>query len=313
MNLSASVSKAISKSQLSSIMFDEAPSELLFGEDVDLSKWSMTLTDRNMDLLSRQNIKGCQYSFIDSSQDTLKTMFTPFFEKRICGGLMKLNISYSKDITNYGITCIARNSPLLEDLIINGCSSIEDAGLREVGLHCRQLRSLIMSSCHGIEGGGFISISDCCNYLKTIDISHCKKLVRWAVHKLFEKCTTLEVVNMSHVGCIGDDEIRALSQSNSHITSIIATETLNISDTGLLSLTQFCPHLEELDLSRRQMTTRITDVCLLALGERCRALRVLSLNGCDHITDVGLNWLSVGCLALEKIDLGGCVKVVQCM
>lgn len=225
--------------------------------------------------------------------------------------MLSLNMSGAKEITDYGLACIARNSPLLKEIKLSGCLSVGDAGIRELGLHCRQLTLLQLSGCHNIEGSAFISISECCPLLSHLDISHCRKLQRWGVHKLFSGCTKLEDVNISHLTCVGDEEIRILSQNNPHLTKLIGIEAYNISDSGLLSLSQFCSDLDYLDLSRKQMANRITDVSLLALGERLFGLKVLKLNGCDYVTDVGLNWLSLGCHALEIIELEGCNKVTD--
>jgi hypothetical protein len=57
------------------------------------------------------------------------------------------------------------------------------------------------------------------------------------------------------------------------------------------------------------MQFRISDVSMLALGQKSRSLRTLRVSGCDTISDVGVNWLTEGCQALEELDLGSCTKV----
>lgn len=57
------------------------------------------------------------------------------------------------------------------------------------------------------------------------------------------------------------------------------------------------------------MTFRITDVGLLALGQRSVSLRVLRAAGCDQLSDVGLGWLAQGCAALEELNVSCCPKV----
>lgn len=309
--LTAIVDKAIRRSQLGTIQFDDTPTELCTGEDVNLSRWTMTLKDKNLVELAKQMKPGSQYYHIDASKPNCKEMFHEFFQQRLSTGIQKLNISGAKDITNYGISVIARSSPHLREIVISGCTSIEDSGLRELGMHCLSLRVLLMSGCHGIEGGGFSSIAERCLHLSTIDISHCKKLQRWGIYKLFETCRSLENVNVSQLMCVGDEEIRVLAQSNNHITSLSAADAFNISDAAILALSQNCSDLDTLDLSRKQMLAKITDVSLLALGERCPSLRVLKLVGCDYVSDVGLNWLSIGCHALEHLDLEDCTKITD--
>lgn len=307
--ISEAVMKAIKSSQLGTIKFERVPDELCIGETVDLSRWSMVLTDQNMEYMAHFPGRNSEYNYLDTTKGTLREIFSTFWTRRPSVGILNLNIGGAKDVTDYGLACIARHCPLLKELKMNGCVAIGDAGLREVGLNCRSLRTLHMASCHNIEGGGLISVSECCGLLADVDLSHCRKLQRWGIHKLFSGCTKLEEVKVSHLICVGDEEVRVLAQNNPHLMSFIAVEAMNISDTAVLALSQHCFDLEHLDVSRKQMATRITDVSLLALGERSLALRILNINGCESITDVGLNWLSIGCVALESLDIGGCTKV----
>lgn len=309
--ISDAVMKAIKSSQLGALRFQEVPNEMCLGESVDLSRWSMVLTDRNMEYMASYHEKCPEHNYLDTSKATLNEMFHTFWTRRSSVGVIRLNIGGAKEVTDYGLACVARHCQLLQELKINGCVSISDAGVREVGLRCKSLRIFHMASCHNIEGGGLISISEYCAELAEIDISHCRKLQRWALHKLFSGCTRLEDVKASHVVCLGDEEVRVLAQHNPHLVSFVAVDAINVSDTAILALSQHCFELEVLDVSRKQMTTRITDVSLLALGERSLALRVLKVNGCDSISDVGLNWLSIGCTAIEILDLGGCTKVTS--
>lgn len=56
---------------------------------------------------------------------------------------------------------------------------------------------------------------------------------------------------------------------------------------------------------------KITDVALLALGERCQALQELVLTNCSHLTDGGLHWLTESCKQLRKLDLENCNKLTN--
>jgi hypothetical protein len=54
-----------------------------------------------------------------------------------------------------------------------------------------------------------------------------------------------------------------------------------VSDTGILAVTNNCSNLENLNVNRTNLLFKITDVSLLALGERCPSLQV-SLRGDSH-------------------------------
>lgn len=54
-------------------------------------------------------------------------------------------------------------------------------------------------------------------------------------------------------------------------------ECQQVSDVGVLALSNHCHDLEKLNLSRTNLLFKITDVSLLALGERCPMLQVCGL------------------------------------
>lgn len=310
--ITANIFKAIKDSQFGAVQFTDVPEELLVGEAIHLKNWSLLLTDENLETICEKSKTAEQHYFLDGSTPHVREMFNTFWTPRVASlGLLKLNIAAAKDVTDYGMMCVTRSCRELRELDISGCTGIGDAGIRELGMNCSNLSKLIMKSCLSVEGSGFVAIAECCPQLSYLDISQCRKLQRWSINKLFGACRKLEYVNISHLQLVGDDEIRVLASFNSHLTSLIATEALNVSDTGILALTQHCFDLDVLAVSRKSMVGRITDVSLLALSERSLSLRELYASGCDHISDVGLTWLSEGCKALEVIDLGGCTKITD--
>jgi hypothetical protein len=306
--LALKVTRAIAKSSSTNVQSDDAPIELLVDETVDLHRWTMIVSDTTMKRIS-QRPSGV-YNFIDSSSGDLKGMFSKFSEIRRCpDGIITLDISGAKNITEFGLGAVARKNPNLKCLTISGCSKIRDVGIREVGISCPRLNSLIMPGCHSVEGSGFIAVAECCKFLRKLDVSKCKGLQSFGIVKLFYDCNKLEEVNVSYLNAVGDEELRVLAQNCPNMITLEARECPYVSDQGILAVSQHCVDLDLLDVSRSQMQFRITDVSLLALGQRLSSLRVLRLNGCDQISDVGLNWLAEGCTTLEELDIGCCTKV----
>jgi hypothetical protein len=69
------------------------------------------------------------HSFIDADKPNIIGMLDTFWTKRFLPkGLLSLNISNATLITDYGLALIARSSPNLKELTINGCSTLGDAG-----------------------------------------------------------------------------------------------------------------------------------------------------------------------------------------
>jgi hypothetical protein len=88
-------------------------------------------------------------------------------------------------------------------------------------------------------------------------------------------------------------------------------ECKQVSDVGILQLTNFCTELETLDLSRTELAFKITDVCMLALGERCHQLTDLNVSGCHFLTDAGMEWLTGGCTSLTALNIAGLFKLTD--
>ena len=251
--------KALSKSAVSSLQMDEVPTEILFGESVDLHRWTMILNDKNLQELAEQKLSGKKY-FIDTSSGRLLDMFQTFYSPmQVPEGLLNLNIACAKDITDFGLTVVARNSPNLLNLNISGCSPITDVALREVGMSCHKLQVLNISSCPEIDGTGLIAVAESCRQLLKLDISKCRKIENWSIKKIFYYCTVLEEVNVSNMNKIGDEEIRTLAQNCPNLIALHAAECPYISDTSIQTVAQCCRDLDVLDVSRTEMQYRISD------------------------------------------------------
>lgn len=295
----------------SSVLLTSVPTDFLFGEYLDLHRWTLILTDDNLKLLSEQSRED-KFMILESSKPDIPGIFSRFWETGVCQqGILGLNISNAKDVTNVGLIRVARRNSNLRDLNISGCHSLSDASIREVGMNCRQLASLNLSSCHSIDGAGFVAIAECCKLLRKLDISKCRNIQKWGLAKIFYECKKLEEVDVSYLKEVGDEELRILAQNCPNLVKLSAKETPYVSDQGVLPLCQYCPELDYLDVSRSQMAFRITDVCLLTLGQKSHSLRVLLLGGCEHITDVGLAWLAEGCAVIEELDLSGCNRLTD--
>lgn len=84
-----------------------------------------------------------------------------------------------------------------------------------------------------------------------------------------------------------------------------------MSDVGLLQLSNHCTGLETLDLGRSELAFKVTDVSMLAFGERCHSLTELNVSGCQFLTDAGIDWLAGGCTSLTKLNLAGLFKLTD--
>jgi hypothetical protein len=301
------VLRAISKSSNTALQLDDCPDEFLQGYHIMLGRWTMVVSDKNMKTLSEM---PTEVFSLDANQPKIEQFFWDFWEpKDLRSGLQSLDSSGSKKVTEYGLGIVARRFPGLKHLNIRGCLQIGDVGLREVGMNCEDLLSLNMSSCQAITGAGLIAVAEVCHNLLKLDISRCSNLESFGLMKVFYECKLLEEVDVSYMSIMGDDELRVLAQNCPNLVYFNAQECPFLSDSSVQLLAKNCRDLDYVDISRTSLSTRITDLALLAFGESNESLRVLKMSGCDQITDVGLTWLAEGCRVIEEIDFNGCTKI----
>lgn len=132
-NIALQALRAINKSYATAMKLETIPDEILLGENIDLKRWTLIISDENLSKLSLQNTEYTGetkvHSFIDADKPNIIGMLDTFWTKRFLPkGLLSLNISNATLITDYGLALIARNSPNLKELTINGCSTLGDAG-----------------------------------------------------------------------------------------------------------------------------------------------------------------------------------------
>ena len=132
-NIALQALRAINKSYATALKLETIPDEILLGETIDLKRWTLIISDENLKKLSLQNAEytgeSKDHSFIDADKPSIIGMLDTFWTKRyLPKGLLSLNISNAPSITDYGLALIARSSPKLKELTINGCSTLGDAG-----------------------------------------------------------------------------------------------------------------------------------------------------------------------------------------
>ena len=80
-----------------------------------------------------------------------------------------------------------------------------------------------------------------------------------------------------------------------------------LTDEGLARLVAGSPELRRVDLSE----CAVGALALAALGQGCRHLTELVLEGCDDVDDTGLAQVAAGCPGLLAIDLRECEQVTD--
>lgn len=284
---------AFGRSLKQDLPYDGVPIILLCGDRLDLSQWSLVLTDQ------------CLGSIASAHQ-------TSNGDNQLSLELITLNLSGAEKITDVGLKALSSCSSKLQSLCLENAYNISGDGLATITKQCTDLKHLSLSGCMGISGAGFGIIGQNSRELVTLKLSGCRQVSTWAFMKIFGGCNQIKHLDISFCSLVTDEEIKLLADNCScSLRQIHLRECKQISDVGLSFLSQGCPNLSEINVRRSEMPFRISDVCLLQLGQGCQGLVSLNLRGCEMITDTGLSWMANWSKDLRHIDLSNCTKVTN--
>eukprot|EP00937_MAST-01D_sp_MAST-1D-sp2_P007214 g7214.t1 len=321
---SGSTKKQVSNQELvdkvaaesSELAYTEPPPALYDTSELDLSTWSIIVTDNSMRQIAetseRRSKADNQVQRLTDSQGNLLSAVTvsSAASGRPTSGLRKLLLPKASSVTDMGFQQLAR-CPALQELDASNVRRVTDAGLRAVAMACTQLVQLDLSHMVRATGTGLASVGECCPHIRKLTLAHCPNIQEWVLLRLFNGCAVLEELDLSYCTTVGDSALKAIGANCSSLQRLQLRNCRQVSDAGLLPVCQACPGMYYLDLAVEDLPFRLSDVGLLAIGENCPEMKHLDLFGREKLTDVGLSWLAEGCHTLTHLDLGKCVKVTD--
>ena len=260
-----------------SLPYESVPRELLVGTELNLSTWSLVVTD------------AC-----------LAT---------ITSNLTILDLAGAAKITDDGLQLLSGYTSNMLHLNLDNAFRI--TSLTAITKKCSNLQHLSLSGCMGIDGAGFGILGQNCRELISLKLSGCRQIKPWAFMKIFESCKRLQSLDISFCTLVTDQEMKVLADNASDLRQLNLRDCKLLSDVGLSYIALGCLSLTEINLRRSEMPFRITDVALLQLGQSCRALVSINLHGCEMISDTGLSWLSGWTKDLRHLDLSNCNKITN--
>lgn len=260
-----------------SLPYESVPRELLLGTELNLSTWSLVVTD------------AC-----------LAT---------ITSNLTILNLTGAAKITDAGLQLLSGYTSSMLHLNLDNAFRI--ISLTAITEKCSNLQHLSLSGCMGIDGAGFGILGQNCRELISLKLSGCHQIKPWAFMKIFESCKRLQSLDISFCTLVTDQEMKVLADNASDLRQLNLRDCKLISDVGLSYIALGCLSLTEINLRRSEMPFRITDVALLQLGQSCKALVSINLHGCEMVSDTGLSWLSGWAKDLRNLDLSNCNKITN--
>ena len=122
----------------------------------------------------------------------------------------------------------------------------------------------------------------------------------------------LSVLYLWNCHLISDYGIISLIRSNPNLTTLDLWRTGNniqrqdITNKTLFAITQYCPHIQHLNLAG---CIHLTDTGILALANGSLRVKSLNISGCHMITNASLLMLTKRCLMLSRLNIQRCYKV----
>ena len=128
--------------------------------------------------------------------------------------LQHLSLRWCLNITNIGVTEVARRCPHLLSLDLGGCHQISDAGLTEVGRGCPNLQWLNFFYCTKITDAGLMEVGRGCPDLQSINLFSCTEITNAGLMEVGRGCPNLQSLKIGGCSNITDTCTNALLQSH---------------------------------------------------------------------------------------------------
>ncbi|MQM20788.1 hypothetical protein Taro_053817 [Colocasia esculenta] len=222
-----------------------------------------------------------------------------------CPGLTRLKLRACREVTDTGMTTLAKNCLRLRKLSCGSCT-FGSKGINAVLAHCPLLEELSVKRLRGLTDepvGGpsvFAASGAALSALRTICL---KELYNGQCFgPLIAGSPNLRTLKLFR--CSGDWD-KLFQEIPDHVPGLVEVhlEKIQVSDRGLCALSS-CVDLEVLHLVK---TPECTDVGLALVAERCRLLRKIHIDGwkTNRIGDEGLAAVARRCPNLQELVLIG--------
>eukprot|EP00752_Nemacystus_decipiens_P014289 g12709.t1 len=234
--------------------------------------------------------------------------------------LKALNVAGVGGFTDEGMSILMpRSGPTLQDIRLDGATSLGDGTVRSIARHCPGLTSLSMVELTRTSDRSLRELGRRCPLLRLLDSS--------------SDINVLETSHRTRVPKLGGDGVREMSTGTPCLAVLRLNGACKITDDSLVAVATNCPLLEELCVRSCSLVTdvgiaavargcsnlrhlnaggcvRVTDASVRVVAVRTGGgLRLLDATGCRRLTDVSLEAIGMNCRGLESLTLQGCEQL----
>ena len=217
-------------------------------------------------------------------------------------GLVHINLSGLKDITNSAMRIIAQGCPQLEHLNVSWCQNVDTRGLLRVVQECTVLKDLRAGEIKGLNDTTFLLELFQRNTLERLVLSHCVDLDDESLQLLvqgedpkLDPLTDRAMVpprkfrhlDLSRCKGLTARGVQCLAHQVPYLVGFQLSHCNGMTDDALLGLLESVPHLTHLDLEELDEITNLS-LQKLAASPCVSRLQHLNISYCENLGDLGM-------------------------
>ncbi|XP_071850085.1 putative RNA-binding protein EEED8.10 isoform X2 [Apostichopus japonicus] len=262
---------------------------------------------RHAALLSWQGLKCLHF----------KNVFRGFFDTHVlthrilksilqrgCHGLQSLDVSASPKMLNtHSAELIGRECPNLTDINLSGMR-INNHSLQEISKHCTKLKKVQLRRCYDIGEKGFWWLFKNCPDIEYFDGRENMRITGQCFHLLNPACHTVLVDDCSNLSDMG---MKRLTDKCPQMKTLAISKCFGLTGDSVCRISELFTSLEKLYLIGDYPS--VPSVSLYQLG-MLPSLEYLHLRDNLNVSDDVLLRISKGCQKLKFLDISGCYKLV---
>lgn len=183
-------------------------------------------------------------------------------------------------------------------------AATNDFILEQFATSCHRLEKLFLNGCSDIEDSGVKNVICATKNLQQLSLLGCKRLTSEILEFL---PSSLEILNLSNCTLVTSEPTWCHSFKRTYALKSLNLHGLSVTDEDVQQIVAFCPLIDTFALSSSNpfMGSGISDSSLSYLSLLVH-LKDINLMGADRITDNGLVHLLQSCTKIEKLSLGFC-------
>ncbi|XVF46165.1 hypothetical protein PTKIN_Ptkin03bG0004900 [Pterospermum kingtungense] len=185
----------------------------------------------------------------------------------------------------------------LEDLVLEGCHGIDDAGLSTLEQSCKSLKMLNLSNCQNVTHTGLSSLTNGNEQLQKIILAY-GSAVTYDLAKCLHTFSKLQSIKLD--GCMVTwSGIKAMASMHASVKELSLSKCLGVTDEGLSLLVQSHKELKKLDIT---CCRKITYTSIDSITSSCTFLTSLRMESCSLVPKEAFILIGAHCMHLEELD-----------